>query len=163
MVEKNTPQPQVQPPQAQPNAPPSAAAALPAQPRILGVNVDPPPPPGVFDEVRKLEQATTAGSSGQRHTFGAWVRAKGVKLKQVQAAIEAKRISGDLVGDGPEMTEEEFDHAVDFRLANTFGELPVHKIHIPAEQARGGAPPTREELDAQDDAAALAASKGRKV
>lgn len=120
------------PPQ-QPPAPAPAAvgpAALPLPPTAA------PAPPGIFDELAKLEQATTPGI--QRHTLGAWARAKGVKLEQIRAAVKAGRLSGDLAGDGPEMTEAEFDEAVDFRLSNTFGELPGQRIHVPAEVARMG-------------------------
>jgi hypothetical protein len=96
-----------------------------------------PAAPGIFDELATFERAT-APQSDQRHTLGAWCRAKGVKVAQVQAAIKAGRISGGLTGDGPTMTEAEFDAAVDFRYSNTFGDLPHQRIHVPAEQARQG-------------------------
>jgi hypothetical protein len=113
------------------------AAATTAQP---DPNLPPavaPPPPGIFDELATFERAT-APQADQRHTLGAWCRAKGVKVPQVKAAIKAGRLSGALSGDGPLMTEAEFDAAVDFRYANTFGDLPHQRIHVPAEQARQG-------------------------
>lgn len=96
-----------------------------------------PAAPGIFDDLARFTQATSPASE-QRHTFGAWCRAKGVKLQQIQAAIKAGRVPEISSGDGPEMSEAEFDEAVDFRLSNTFGELPGQRIHVPADIARQG-------------------------
>jgi hypothetical protein len=120
-----------------------------------------PAPPGIFDELATFERAT-APQADQRHTLGAWCRAKGVKVAQVQAAIKAGRISAGLTGDGPVMTEAEFDAAVDFRYSNTFGDLPHQRIHVPAEQARQGG--TSRDLSRDppvlDDGAAGAGGEG---
>lgn len=122
-----------------------------------------PAPTGFFDEVKKLDDAAKATSSGQKHTFGAWARAKGVKPERIKQLVAEKKLDvSGFTGDGPEMTEEEFEQAVDFRLFNTFGELPVQKIHVSAEDARaaGNAPPLTE---AQLAEAQASVDKGRRV
>jgi hypothetical protein len=131
---ESTPKQQETPPTTLIATPPTAPAEFvdpTVPPRVA------PPPPGIFDQLKKFEQVTGAVGN-QRHTFGAWARAKGVKLDQIRKAVQEGRLSGDLTGDGPEMTEDEFDHAVDFRYSNTFGDLPAQRIHVPAEVARLG-------------------------
>lgn len=137
----------------------AAPAVAPAVTPVVAAAAPPPPPPmGIFDEVKTLENATSGTSA--RHTFGAWCRAKGVRPQQVKAAMDAGTLKiASAGGDGPEMTEQEFDRAVDFQYATSFGQLPPQRTHIPADLARGGAGQTAEDEAAAADAAAKSARK----
>jgi hypothetical protein len=102
-----------------------------------------PAPRGVFDEINRLEksQGRSRQGGGERHTFGAWCRAKGVRTERVRDLLrEGKLDIGNATGDGPEMTEAEFDRAVDFQYKGSFGAAPGLQVHVSAEQARGGGP-----------------------
>lgn len=117
----------------------------------------------IFEEVQKLERAQDRTAGGERHTLGAWARAKGVPPEKIRDAMKSGTLTGSMSGDGPEMTEEEFDEAVGFEYRNTFGPVAGLSVHIPADQARGGAPLTGEELAAAEDAAAAAARRRSQV
>ncbi len=135
------------------------SSAQPVQAVTLGAA---PKPPGIFDELAKLEQAEGRIAGNEVHTLGQWARAKGVTLPKIREAIQAGRINvSDLQGDGQMMSEAEFDESVGFELKGTFGVLPVNRTHIPADVARGGAPEgeTAEQRAEREDAEA----KGRKV
>src|SRR5688500_2614210 len=100
--------------------PKTAPGVVPGMPTV-GVA---PKPPGIFEEVERLEAAEgRASGKGERHTLGAWARVKGVKPEQIRQAIKEGRLSGEQSGDGPEMTEDEFDKAVNFEVTNSFGEV----------------------------------------
>jgi len=110
-------------------------------PVIASHMAQPAPPPGVFDEIKRLDTAQSRSAGGEVHTFGAWCRAKGVKVDTVRQRIQSGELKiANAAGDGPEMTEAEFDRAVDFKYKNAFGEVPGVAVHIPAEQARGNSP-----------------------
>lgn len=95
------------------------------------------PKQGIFDEAKA--PALGAADPNQRHTFGQWARAKGVTVRRVRELMAAGKL-GAMDGDGPEMTESEFDEAVDFRLQGTMPNLPPMTIHRGAENT-AGAPP----------------------
>ena len=113
--------------------------AVPVAPTGQGIPVlavaPTPPPRGIFDEIKRLESTQTRSTSGgvERHTFGAWCRAKGVRTERVRDLVrEGKLELGNATGDGPEMTEAEFDRAVDFQLQGAFVRPAAMQIHVPA-------------------------------
>lgn len=109
-----------------------------------------PPPPGIFSQVAQIDAATVPGQ--QRHTFGAWCRAKGVSADRVRSLMQSGQLKlKSTEGDGPEMSESEFDAAVAFEYRSAFGTVPGVNVHVPADQARAGAP-SRPETAAEADA-----------
>lgn len=103
--------------------------------------IAPPPPPGILDQL-KQHQKFAAGTGGplgsqQTATFGAWCRAKGVSVQELAKRVDEGRATLPAeAGDGPVMTEQAFEKMVDFRYANTFGEVgsPI-KIEAHADPA----------------------------
>jgi hypothetical protein len=104
------------------------------------------PSMGVLDELHRSEVHTQR----QEHTFGAWCRAKGVRRQKILEAVEAGRVTGS--GDGPMMTEEEFDRAVNFTHAPAFANLPVMSQHIRAADISQGREGRGTAGDQDDDA-----------
>lgn len=84
-----------------------------------------PAPRGILDQLKDTqaaERGESTGSSGQSHTFGAWCRAKGISALELSRLMREDNVSiprGE--GDGPMMTEEEFDRSVRFRIVGAFG------------------------------------------
>lgn len=70
--------------------------------------------PGIFTELnQRLKGAAQPQTSG-RFTFGSWARAKGYTADRLATLVRSGKLKlpAGAHGDGPEMTEEEFDEAI---------------------------------------------------
>lgn len=85
----------------------------------------PPAPPGILDQLKQHQRilGNPIGSQ-QTATFGAWCRAKGVSVQELATKVAAGEATLPAEsGDGPVMTEQDFEKMVNFKLHNTFGEV----------------------------------------
>lgn len=72
-------------------------------------------------EVRAIENGENTASM-QSHTFGAWCRAKGISAQELARLVREDNVKlPDGAGDGPTMSEREFDQAVNFKYRLAFG------------------------------------------
>lgn len=120
---------------------------------VSSTTVEAPKPRGFFDELKDAQAAQSRGltASTERHTFGAWARSKGVNLDSLKDALSEGRISKmpSYDGDGPLMTEIEFEAEVGFQLKSTFGTVPGqfrHHVTSPnAQRSSLGGPDDQQE------------------